>query len=138
MIYKKNAFTLIELLIVLLIIGLLSSMAMNYYSHQMTEARRTDAKTKLMEIMQREEKYFSENNTYTTSFTTIGYTSTPVITDNQFYSIAGAPNALGITDGIILTATPQGAQVNDTLCGSFILNSNGQKSTSTGASTGCW
>ena len=135
---KQTGFTLIELVVTILIIALLTSMAVNYYQHQMIESRRTDAKTKLTEIMQREEKYFNENNTYTTNFLNIGYTSSPVQSDNLYYSVAGVADAAGLTDGIILTATPQGPQTADSLCLAFILNSNGQKSTSTGATTGCW
>jgi type IV pilus assembly protein PilE len=135
---SAKGFTLIELMITLLIVAVLATYATTSYKTQMMKSRRTEAKNKLYEIMQREEKYMSENNTYTTTLTGLGYAANPVITDNGYYSIAAAANANGINDGVILTATPKLVQVGDTTCMNMILNSNGAKTTSTGATTGCW
>lgn len=138
-IIKKNkGFTLIELMITVAIVGILASVAFASYNNQAIKAHRTDAKNKLFEIMSREEKYMSENNTYVTDLTQIGYSSSKPNSDNGYYTISAAANANGITDGVILTATPLGPQLKDATCYSFILNSNGQKSTSTGATSGCW
>lgn len=134
---KKNTkgFTLIELLITVTIVAILTSIGYSTYQNKMKEARRTEAKTKLMEIMQKEERYFNENNTYTVTFTQMSYTS-PVYSDNQYYIVTGVANGNGLLDGIILTATPQGVQATDT-CANFVLNSNGQKSVS-GTDNYCW
>lgn len=134
---KNKGFTLIELLIVVAIVATLSIVATSGYRKQTMKAYRTDAKNKLYEIMQRQEKYMSENNTYTTTLTNLGYSSNPVVTDGSYYNITATAGSNGITDGVILTAAPQGTQVKDTDCGSFVLNSNGQKSVST-SSTNCW
>ena len=134
---KKNnkGFTLIELLVTVAIVAILSTLGYSTYQNKMKEARRTDAKTKLMEIMQKEERYFNENNTYTITFSQMSYT-VPLYSDNQYYVVTGAANANGLLDGLILTATPQGVQATDT-CGTFILNSNGQKSIG-GTDNYCW
>jgi type IV pilus assembly protein PilE len=134
---NKNGFTLIELLIAVAIVGILSTVAISSYSKQATKSRRTDAKTTLYEVMQRQEKYMSENNTYTADLTKLGYVANPLISEHAYYSISAAANANGINDGVILTATPQGVQTADAECGSLILNSNGIK-TSTTANTICW
>lgn len=135
---KKNklGYTLIELLLTVTIVGILTAVGYSTYQNKMIEARRTEAKTKLMEVLQKEERYFNENNTYTNNVTQIGYSS-PLYSDNNYYIITIAANLNGLSDGIILTATPQGVQSNDISCGNFILNSNGQKTIS-GAGTNCW
>lgn len=135
---KNQGFTLIELMITVMIVGILSGFAMNSYGNKAIESRRADAKSKLLEVMQRQERFFSENNTYTANLTALGYSSNPVLSDSKYYSISAAANATGINDGVILTAAPQGAQAKDTKCASLILNSNGQKTSSVTAATGCW
>jgi type IV pilus assembly protein PilE len=134
---NRNGFTLMELMITVTIVGILSAIAVPTYNNQVLKSRRAEAKAQIMEIMQREEKYFTESNTYTSNLTVLGYTTNPVLTSNNYYSIAAAANGNGIADGVILTSTPQGNQANDTDCGNFVLNSNGQKSTSGGGAT-CW
>ena len=136
---KKNmrGFTLVELMITVVIVGIIAGWAMNSYRGTVIKANRTDAKTKLLEIMQKEERYFSEKSTYTTTLTDIGFSSSSVATDKGYYLITAAAAGAGLTDGIILTATPQAKQANDVDCKNFILNSNGQKTVSTGSTT-CW
>lgn len=133
---KIKGFTLLELLITIAIAGILANVAMNSYSSYAKKARRVEAKSILMEVMQREEKYYSENNTYTTNFTTLGYNSILLSPQGNYKVSATTPNN-GLTEGIILTASPQNGQTKDTECSSFILNSSGQKTTSTSNNT-CW
>jgi type IV pilus assembly protein PilE len=131
----NKGFTLIELLIVITIVGILTVIVSSNFSSQTQRTHRTDAKVKLFDIMQRQEKYFSENNTYTTTLSDLGYSTN--ITDNGFYKITAKEHDDGLTEGVILTASPQKNQTKDTECGSLILNSNGIKSV-TGKATNCW
>lgn len=136
-IMRKNGFTLIELLATCVIVGLLVAMSVGGMKSQGIKNKRTEAKNTLYEIMQREEKYMSENNTYTISLKDLGYGDNTVTTNNGNYKITAKANAVGISDGVILTAIPQGNQEKDTDCNAFILNSNGVQSTNT-SSTKCW
>lgn len=133
----ESGFTLIELLIVVAIVAILSVVGMSSYKQYAMESRRSEAKTTLFEVMGREQKYLSENNTYVTDLTQLGESASPLTSQNGYYLISAAPSAAGITDGVILTATPQGVQATDT-CGAFVLNSNGQKTTLPATATGCW
>lgn len=134
---NQQGFTLIELVITMAIVAILSIVATNSYKTQMQKSRRTEAKNMLYEIMQREERYISENNTYVVALTSLGYSAATMLTDGGFYKVTATANANGIADGVILTAVPQGVQAQDTACASLILNSNGQKTSSTGSTT-CW
>lgn len=136
MIKKQKGFTLIELVVTVLIVGILGSIAYSSYSKSVLKGNRTDAKTSLLQVMQTEERYFSEQNTYTTNLTALGLSASPLTTSNGYYQVSAAASASGLTSGITLTATPLGNQTKD-VCGSFILNSLGQKSTSSNTS-GCW
>ena len=134
---NKLGFTLIELMVTVLIVGIIGGWAMTSYRGTVIKANRTDAKTKLLEVMQKQERFFSEKSTYTTTLTELGFSASPTPSDKAYYLITAAASADGLTGGIILTATPQGKQADDTECKNFILNSNGQKSVSTGG-TKCW
>lgn len=134
---KEKGFTLIELVITACIIGILSVVATTSYQKTMIKNKRTEAKNKLFEVMQRQEKYMSENNTYTLTLSNLGYASGDLLSSGGYYKLTAAASANGITDGVVITAAPQGSQVKDTDCASLILNSNGLKSSSTG-STSCW
>lgn len=138
MIKKMNGFTLIELIVSVLVVAILSNFAINTYTKKIIEVRRAEGKSKLLEIMQRQEKYYSENNTYVTALTNLGYGENTVFSDAKYYLITATANDIGISDGVVLTAVPQGNQIKDTQCGSFILNSNGQRKTTLTLIDKCW
>ncbi len=65
----KNGFSLIELIIVVAIIGILTSIVYPSYSDYVRRANRSDAKIILTELAQRQERYFTENLRYAGNFT---------------------------------------------------------------------
>jgi len=134
---NKNGFTLIELMITVLIVGIMSVFGYNSYRSSVIKSNRADAKGKLLEVMQRQERYFSEKSTYTTNLADIGYSGATVLSDKANYLLTATAAAGGLNSGLIITAVPQGNQVKDTACMNFILSSTGQKTVST-ASTTCW
>jgi type IV pilus assembly protein PilE len=60
----RRGFTLIELLIVVAVVGLLAAMAYPSYASYMTGARRIEGQSALLDVMQKQERYYSQNNTY--------------------------------------------------------------------------
>lgn len=134
---KKNGFTLIELMVTVAIVGVLASIAIPTYNSYSIKSHRVEGKSLIMEVMQKQEKYFTENNTYTTNLTLLGYSSSTVIGEQGYYSLTASAAPDGIINNVILTAQPIDSQASDSECGSFIMNSNGQKSTSTSSPT-CW
>ncbi len=60
----NHGFTLIELMIVVAIIGILASIAYPSYRDSVLKGRRAEARTAIAELMQQQERYMTQNNTY--------------------------------------------------------------------------
>lgn len=115
-----RGFTLIELVMVVAIVGILMAIAIPNSST--AKARRTDGQTALMDVMVRQERFYTENNTYTTDLDDL-----PASSDSPegYYTItAAACGGSTIDSCVILTATAGSAQASD---GNLTLNSRGQK-----------
>ena len=72
---KINAhkgFSLIELLIAVLIMGVLASIALPNYQSHIIKSNRNIAQADLLEIQLTEERYYSQHHTYTDSFKALG------------------------------------------------------------------
>ena len=135
-------FTLVEIVIVVVIVGLLMSIALPGYQESMRKGRRTDAKAGLMDAANRQERFVLDRSSYTADMTELGFAADPMISEEGHYSIyVEAPDTdCPVATCYVLTATPVagGAQADDARCSSFSLSSGGAKTaTGTGASE-CW
>jgi type IV pilus assembly protein PilE len=149
---RPAGFTLIEVMIVLVIIGILASIAYPSYQNYARETRRSEAKSTLADLANREEKIYFQCNTYVNNLggsltaacgaagSGLGLSVDPppvltMKTANGYYNIAvTAANATGFS----ATATAIGSQTKDTDCTTLTLNSTGAK-TATGAKPSvCW
>lgn len=135
-------FTLVELVIVVVIVGILMAIAMPGYQESMRKGRRADAKAGLMDAANRQERFMLDRSSYTTDMTELGFGADPMISEEGHYSIdVEAPDTdCPIATCYVLKATPVagGAQADDARCSSFSLSSGGAK-TATGTGAGeCW
>ena len=71
----SRGFTLVELMVVIVIASILMAIAIPSYKNSIRKSRRTDAKTALLDLAGREERFMSTNGSYTTSFANLGYAS---------------------------------------------------------------
>ena len=135
-----RGFTLIELMITLAILAILVTVAYPSYTSQVTKSRRADGKAALMDAAARQERFYTENNTYTATMTDLGYAADPAISPDGHYAVAAAAGTTAdIATSYALTATPQGVQASDALCANLTINNVGTKGIS-GTSTValCW
>jgi type IV pilus assembly protein PilE len=140
---KRGGFSLIELMVVVVVIAILAAIAIPIYQKQIQESRRTSAKTGLLDVASREERYYSTNNQYADSFTELGYpaaTGSALVVPNSdpgYYRITlSVPAASGST--FTATATPASTQIGD-VCGSYSISYLGVQGNNGGAAqNGCW
>jgi len=134
----SQAFTLIELLIVVAIIGLLSAIAIPSYRNSVLRSGRAEAKGELMVVASDQERYFSSNNSYVLDATPLITTDgTDRTTTNALYEITIAACGAGIASCFIATATPQGDQANDD-CTTLTVNSVGVRGATGDTVDECW
>ncbi len=78
---KQNGFSLTEILVVIVIIGILVLLAMPRFSAVITRAKTTEAKTMLKHLHTLEEAYYYENDTYSDDLNRLGFESAALITE---------------------------------------------------------
>ncbi len=151
---KKTAtfkgYTLIELMITLVILGVLSSWAIPEYFGYVRDSRRADAIASMTRILAQQELFFGNNqSTYTTFVASLGYAtaggSSILRSEEGYYSITmSATCGTGTSDCINLTAAPVAgtSQAKDTDCMSISINSKGRQTATTQSSAPnnveCW
>lgn len=136
-------FTLVELMVTILIVSILLTVAVSSYSSQIRQSRRTDARTAVLDLASREERYMSTNSAYTTTPAGLGYNAAfPQTVGSGYYTLNVTVTAANATTSPVtpasftVTATATGAQTKDTQCQTFSVDNTGNQ-TSTPATT-CW
>lgn len=130
---QQSGFSLIELMVVVAIIGILSSIAYPSYLEYVRKARRSDAQQHLMALAQQNQQYFIDQRAYASTPSTLLATPTSVST---YYTLAinvnaGPPASFSI-DAVPTTAGGQ----NLDACGTLTIASSGARTASSG--TSCW
>ncbi|TDK68733.1 type IV pilin protein [Sapientia aquatica] len=146
---QQRGFTLIELMIVIVIIGVLAAIAIPAYNSSIQKSRRTDAKNGLLDLATREEKFYSQTNTYSSAMSDLypgqtGSSLTVQTSGTAYYTLSvptvtAASGASATAAYFQATAVPisGGAQANDA-CGTFTIDSNGVTSNTGNTATNCW
>lgn len=135
---KQKGFTLMELMIVVAIIGIISAIAFPSYNSYMKKSRRADAKVGLSKLADKQERFYLQNNIYTTSFAATGL-NTSTTSDEGYYTFAvTSANTAGFT--LSATAVASKAQANDTGCTVMTLSSTGARNPDGNPATekDCW
>lgn len=124
-----RGFTLIELMITVSVMVILTLVAYPAYQNHLVRLRETDAQAQLLDIMQRQRKFFTQSNQFTTDLTLITSLQSSgdgtVITEKGYHSIAaiqcGEAEPLSVC--VHLVASPL-VQDNETV---FEYNSRNEK-----------
>ena len=130
----SRGFSLIELMVVVVIATILLSIAVPSYMSQIRQSRRTEAKTALLDLAGREERFLSTNPTgYTTTGPNLGYAALPAVVGSGYYTVsvcspACAPSAAAAPSYTVIATPVAGqSQANDTQCTAFAVDSAGQQ-----------
>jgi type IV pilus assembly protein PilA len=89
--YRQSGFSLVELMIVVAIIGILSSIAVPQFQRFIFKSRQTEAKTGLASLYTAEKAFYGEWSQYSPQFGTIGYEPT-----GKYYYNIGFKDTTGI------------------------------------------
>lgn len=143
---RQRGFTMIELLITVTILVILASVALPSYRSFVAKSVRTQAKSALMLVADRQEQYFMDNKQYTNDLSLLGFTANPLVLDRDGFEVPAESDdavyqvalAAFTPTSYTLSATPLGAQADaDPGCGTLSLTDSGQRASS-GPAADCW
>lgn len=100
---KISGFTLIELMIVVVIVGILAMIALPAYQDSVRKSRRADVLTKLLDTQLQQEKWRANNIRYAMTAASVGSPS------SNYYNFA----IVSATNSYTVVAIPLATQTND-------------------------
>jgi type IV pilus assembly protein PilE len=140
---RSAGFSLVELMVVVVIASVLIAIAIPTYIDKVRKSRRTEAKTVLLDLAGREERFFNTSNTYSSLPSDLGYGAVaavfPMTVGSGYYTVnvVSAAAAGAVPASYTITATPLGDQLKDAQCQLFQLTNTGVQ-TSAPNTTVCW
>jgi type IV pilus assembly protein PilE len=125
---NKKGFSLMEIMIVVVIVGILAAVAIPAYTGHVTRTRRGEAVLALAAVALQEEKNFAERNSYDTLANLIarGFRDPNADADRN-YNIQVIPAAAGWQAGFVASATGMNALAGDGIV--FAIDNNGNRGT---------
>lgn len=123
---KMRGVTLMELMVVIVILGILASVAVPSYRRYLLRSQRTEAMRTLMRIQTAQEKFMLQYNAYTDNLTDappdgLGFTGT---TDTGKYALSLTSENDGV---FVATATAREGQRDDKECATLTINQAGTR-----------
>ena len=127
---KNVGFTLIEVMITVVIVGILASIAYPNYTQFVAKGARADGLAGVMHVANLQEQYYLDHRSFATDMKKLGLNQDPWVVENNYYEVD--PTLSG--DDYTVTATAVGVQATrDAACATISLTSTGTKSP-----TECW
>ncbi len=126
--------TFIEIMIVVVLIGIMTAIAYPNYRQFVARAKRTEARAALLKIATNQERFYLQNNSYTTDMMQLGFpVGAAFISDSDSYSISvTAANANNFT----AVATYQRIDDEADKCLTFQIDGRGIRTSAPHAD--CW
>jgi type IV pilus assembly protein PilE len=138
---RQRGVTLMELMAVIAVLAILASVAVPTYRRYLIRTQRSEAKIALLQLQTAQEKFYMQNNAFTSNITAASPTGLGLLSTTETgkynISVTLATDAQTYT----ATATPAtgGGQADDTECANFTINQRGTRGVSgpKGADA-CW
>ena len=122
---RSQGFSLIELMIAVVIVGILAAIAIPMYSDYVTRSRRADGQATLMQVAQELERCYTQFSKYNDNSCSVINGGVGSETSDQGFYVVTA-NKLD-ESAFTLIATPQNEQADDTDCGELKLTHLGNQ-----------
>lgn len=132
---RMAGFTLIEVMIVVVVIGILAAIAYPSYQNYILKSQRADAHDALLRIQLEQERWRANNPEYTGDLSDLGLSS---LSDDEHYELTISDSS---GSSFTATASPQGRQANDSRCQTITLTVAGGSADRDGSPGGeeeCW
>ena len=133
MLARMRGITLIELMIVVVVVSILAAIAYPNYQEFTARAKRNEARAALLRLATNQERFYLNNNTFTTDMTQIGFSSSPFTTETGYYVVAVTS---ATPSNFSATATYQRGGSEASKCLTFTIDGRGQKTSA--PDTNCW
>ena len=135
-----QGFTLVELLVVVVVVGILGAVAFPSYRQYSLRAQRTEAKTALLRLAANQARFYLQNNTYTNDVAALGfsggstekglYTLAVPVADANTYQATAVPTVGGGLNGVDMHT--------DVDCTLFRITAQGARTATPDPDTNCW
>ncbi len=127
--------TLVELMTAVSMVAILTMIAVPSYLQYVERARRTDAKTALLRLAANQERFYLQNNSYTTNLAQLGFASNE--TESGYYVVnVLVANTLGYQ--AIAVPAPGSSQNRDTDCQQFTIDAQNERLAAPDPDGQCW
>lgn len=120
---NMRGFTLIELMIVVVIVGIFAAIALPQYSQYVMRGKRGEGITAIHTVLEAQERYYADHLRYTADLSDLGLPN-PYTSPQGFYQLTAADSCGGLARCVQVTATALGGQADD---GNLVANTKGKK-----------
>lgn len=121
---RLKGFTLIELMIVVVIMGILAAIAVPQYQGYVQKGRRAAAQAFLLQVAQRQQQFFLDNRSFANSLTVLGVSMPQDV--SPYYDLVNMTTSAGPPPTFSIEITPKGSQVRSSEP-NLTINSAGQR-----------
>jgi len=127
-----RGFTLIEVIVVVVMLGILAAIAIPNYSEYVRRGHRSAAQAYLVDLASRQVQFYLDRRAFADNVAALNVAAPAEIANRYNVAIA---LVTGPPAGFTITATPTGSQTGDR-CGNLTIDQTGARGA--GATTGCW